>query len=112
MRRHKSHVNRFVLIRGIILMLVAVPYWDAARVFAVAPGSLAFTLRLGSQYFNTPGVTGKFLVLAGQPAQEAVVIRSQTDGGICQSDLAAATWIPSSGSTSVPPTACTTSCLG
>jgi len=97
MRRHKSHVNRFVLIRGIILMLVAVPYWDAARVFAVAPGSLAFTLRLGSQYFNTPGVTGKFLVLAGQPAQEAVVIRSQTDGGICQSDLAAATWIPYDG---------------
>ena len=40
------------------------------------PNVISFTMRLGNQNFNTTTATGSFLVLAGVPSYEAVLVNN------------------------------------
>jgi hypothetical protein len=57
-------------------------------------------MNLGYQYFNTTNVTGTFQIIRGVPTQEAVLVRSSTDGDFVnfkKEDYDKAVWTPYDG---------------
>jgi hypothetical protein len=88
------------LIPAVVLAAVTPAVFSHAQTASTDQDEIGFTMRLGNQHFNTTNATGKFLVLSGAPAYEAVLVRGVTGDAfvpLSVDDFNNAVWTPYDG---------------